>query len=80
MREPRVVEARRAGQRAAPRMGAGAVVLRGERAGDVAGADAQLQHHRGVARLGELEAFLDQRTMVGKSGRGSMSHIEDFIA
>ena len=38
---------------------AAAVVLGGELAGDVAGADAQLQHHRRVARLRQLEALLD---------------------
>jgi hypothetical protein len=37
-----------------------AVGLRGEFAVDVAGADAQLEHHRRAARLGEREAMLDR--------------------
>ena len=59
MGEARIVEAGRAGQAVEPGIGSRAIVLGGERAGDVAGADAQLQHDRRVARLGEREALLD---------------------
>ncbi len=55
--------------------------LADEAAVHVAGADAQLEHDRRVARLGEREAFLHgMRTMLGRFGRGSSSHICDFIA
>ena len=59
MREPAIFEARRAGDAVEAGKGGAAIVLGGELAGDVAGADAQLQHHRRVARLRQLEALLD---------------------
>ena len=45
-------------QRVLEREGRPHVVAGGEAAVDVAGADAQLQHHRRVRRLRQLEAFL----------------------
>ena len=59
MREARIVEARRAVDAVEAGLRRGAIGLRGELAGDVAGAHAQLQHHGRVARLGQLEALLD---------------------
>ena len=59
MREARIVEARRAVDAVEAGLRRGAIGLRGEFAGDVAGAHAQLQHHGRVARLGQLEALLD---------------------
>ena len=59
MREPAVFEARRPGDAVLARIGGAPVGLGGELAGDVAGAHPQLHHHRGVARLRELEALLD---------------------
>ena len=59
MRELAIVEARRTGDAVLARIGGAPVVLGGELAGDVAGADAQLHHHRRVARLRQLEALLD---------------------
>ena len=58
MRQPRVFEARRAGDAVAAGERGALVVLGGEFAGDMTGADAQLHHHRRVARLGQLEALL----------------------
>ncbi len=55
MRQPAVFEPRRAGEAVLAGEGAAAVGLGLELAGDVAGADAQLDHDRGVARLRELE-------------------------
>ncbi len=55
-----VIEARRPGDRLEPGMRRPDVVLGDELAADMAGADAQLHHHRRVARLRELEALLDQ--------------------
>jgi hypothetical protein len=66
--EPRIVEARRAGQAVEARIRAGPVVLGGERAGDVAGANAQLQHDRRVAGLGQGEALLDAAHDGGQIG------------
>ncbi len=57
--EPRVVEFGRAGQAVDAGEFGAPVVLGLELAGDVAGADAQFEHHRRVARLGELEPLLD---------------------
>ncbi len=59
MREPRIVEARRAVDAVEAGFRRGAVGLRRERPGDVAGAHAQLEHDRSMARLGKLEPLLD---------------------
>ncbi len=56
MGEPRVIETRRPGEEALSRIGAGAVVLRREGAGDVAGADAKLQHDRGTRHRRQTRA------------------------
>ena len=58
VRQPRIVEAWRPGNFVEAGEFRLAIVLGGELAGGVAGADAQLQHHRRVARLRQLEAFL----------------------
>ncbi len=58
MRQPAVFEARRAGELVEAGDRALAVILGGEFAGGVAGADAQLQHDRRVACLRQLEALL----------------------
>ncbi len=47
-------------ERVFEREGPARIVARGEAAIDVTGADAQLQHHRGVGRLRQLEAGLDR--------------------
>jgi hypothetical protein len=52
MCQPPVFEARRTGELVEPRYDAFAIVLRGEFACGVTGADAQLQHHRRMARFG----------------------------
>ncbi len=57
MRELAVVEARRAGDAVKTRKVRALVVLRLEFTRDVAGADAQFEHHRRVAGLGKLEAL-----------------------
>ena len=57
VRQPSVFEARRAGELVEAGDNAFAVVLGGEFAGRMAGADAQLQHDRRVARLRQFEAF-----------------------
>ena len=77
--DPAVVELGRLEQRACARSRL-AVGLRRERPVHVAGADAQLEHHRRARRLRELEPLLDHATIVGRSGRGSSSQICDFIA
>ncbi len=59
MRKPRIVEAGRAGDAVAPGERRALVVFRGEFAGDVTGANPQLQHHRRVGRLRQFEALLD---------------------
>ena len=59
MRQPAVFEPRRPGEAVLAGIGAALVVLGGELAGDVAGAHAQIEHDRRVARLGQLEALLD---------------------
>ena len=59
MGELAVIEARRPGQAVEGGIAAGAIVPRRELASDVAGADAQFEHHRRVARLRQREAFLD---------------------
>ena len=59
MRQPAIVEARRTGEAVLAGKGGAAVGLGLELAGDVTGADAQLHHHRRVARLGKLEALFD---------------------
>ncbi len=57
VREARILEAGRAGDAIAPGERGAAIVLRREFAGDMTGADAQLHHHRRVARFGQLEAL-----------------------
>ena len=49
-------------------VGGYAVRLRGEAAVDMTGADSQLEHHRRVGRLGELEALLDRAHHGGQAG------------
>ena len=52
MGEPAVFETRRTGEAMLAAIGAALVVLGDEFAGDVAGAHAQIEHHRRMARLG----------------------------
>ena len=59
MREPAVFETRRAGEPVLAAIGAALVVLGDKLAGDVAGAHAQIEHDRRMARLGQLEALFD---------------------
>ena len=59
MREPAVFKAWRARQLVEAGDDALAIILRRKGAGRVAGADAQLQHHRRVACLGKFESLLD---------------------
>ena len=70
MREPAILEARRAGDAVLARKIGAPVGLGLELAGDVAGADAQLHHHGCVARFRELEALLDHAHDGGKVGAG----------
>ena len=57
--EAAVFETRRAGEAMLAAIGAALVVLGDELAGDVAGAHAQIEHHRRMARLGQLKGFFD---------------------
>ena len=68
MRQPAIIEARRAGNAVLAGERGAAVGLSLELAGDVAGADAQFHHDRCVARFRELEAFLDHAHDGGKVG------------
>src|SRR5262249_44611329 len=56
MRQPAIVEARRTGEAVLAGKRRAAIRLGLELAGDVTGADAQIHHHRRVARLGKLES------------------------
>ena len=68
MRQPRIIKARRAGELVEAGVDALAVVLGGEFAGGVAGADAQFQHHRRVACFRQLEALFDRAHDRGQIG------------
>ena len=59
MGEAAVFEPRRTGEAMLAAIGAALVVLGEKLAGDVAGAHAQIEHHRRVARLGQLKTFFD---------------------
>ena len=59
MGEAAIFETRRTGEAMLAAIGAALVVLGEKFAGDVAGAHAQIEHHRRVARLGQLETFFD---------------------
>ena len=59
MGELAVFETRRSLEPMPAAIGAAPVILGDELAGEVAGAHAQIDHHRRVARLGKLEALLD---------------------
>ena len=63
MCQPPVFEARRTGELVEPGYDAFAIVLRGEFAGGVTGADAQLQHHRRMACFRQFEPFSTVRTI-----------------
>ena len=77
MRQPGIVEARRPGETVPAGKFGAAIGLGLELAGDVAGADAQLHHHRRVACFGQLETLLHHahdrrqiRTRVEEPDRG----------
>ena len=59
MRQAAVFEPWRTGEAVLAAIGAALVVFGDELAGDVAGAHAQIEHHRRVARLGQLKTFFD---------------------
>ncbi len=59
MRQPAIVKARRTAEAVLAGKRGAAIGFGLELAGDVAGADAQLHHHRRMARFGQLETFLD---------------------
>ncbi len=63
-----VLEARRAGNAVDAGKAGAEIGLGLELAGDMTGADAQLHHHGRMARLRELEAFLDHAHDGGKVG------------
>ena len=59
MGEAAIFEARRTGEAMLAAIGAALIVLGQKFAGDVAGAHAQIEHYRRVARLGQIETFFD---------------------
>ena len=59
VREAAIFETRRSGEAMLAAIGAALIVFGDKLAGDVAGAHPQIEHHRRVARLGQLEAFFD---------------------
>ena len=67
-------------QRVGGREGRPAVVLRLEAAVNMACADAQHEHDRRVAGFRSSKPCSTARTIAGRCGRGSRSHICDFIA